>query len=169
MTVDVMTLRRESADFTKTLSRRNYVEVFASGLVVALFGVRFFAASTLLESWGAGLVVIGAIVIAILIAKRGVAPIAEPATSTHEFLEQRREELLYQARLLRWVPVWYIGPLVPGMGLLTLDAWQTTTSTSQFLAGFLAPIAIILVGVIGLNAVAARRLQAQAENLPTLG
>ena len=98
-----------------------------------------------------------------------MAPIAEPATSTQEFLAQRREELLYQARLLRQVPVWYIGPFLPGFGLLTLDAWMTTPSTSLFLAVFLAPMVLILAGVIGLNVRAARQLQEQADALPTLG
>ena len=168
MTVDIAALRQQSLDFNQSLTRRNHVEAVAGAIVIALFGANLFNASTLLESLACGLIIAGALFVVGFMYTRGKAPAVEPAVSTREFLDQRRHELKYQARLLRWVPVWYIGPLMPGFSLLIADAWLSAPTTSTFLVSFLLPIGTVLALVIGLNVIASRRLEREASELPTL-
>lgn len=168
MSVDVMSLRRDSTAFNMTINRRNQIEVFAAGLVVAIFGVRAMASGNTLEIVGSWLIVAGAIVVAGVMLARGHTPTSEPAHSTRAFLEQRREELAYQARLLRWVPVWYVGPLLPGLAVLSVDAWFTYDAIMRYLGLFVLPSVVVISVVIGLNLKAARDLQSQADAVPTL-
>lgn len=164
--VDVDALRRDAVRFERTIRRRNLVEVFAAGLVVAVFGAGAVARGPDGAGLGLALVALGGLVIAAVIVLRGEGPRPRPGESTARFLDGYREEMLYQARLLRWVPLWYLGPFVPGMALffgsrLRSGAPGPTLATAVF-------VALVFAGVAALNLATARRLERSAEAIPRL-
>lgn len=164
--IDLDALQRSARDLERTVRRRNLVEVFASGLVVAFLGAAAVDAGPNLEGLALGLIAAGALVVAVTILLRGEAPRAGTAMGTADFLSAYREELRYQARLLRWVPVWYLGPFLPGAVLLVAAMALDGATGAAWLGGlFVAGLFALLAG---LNLFAARGLSRTADRVPVL-
>ena len=137
MDVDLNALRAAHTKFERDVSRRNLIEVFAAGLVIATFAGMAWTADAPLTAAGAALIAVGAGVVTLVLITRGRAPDPEPAQSTSSFVAQRREALKYQATLLRWVPAWYLSPLVPGAVMFAGGhvAWPRTVGGAHLVVG----------------------------------
>jgi hypothetical protein len=85
-----------------------------------------------------------------------------------EHLAAHRRELEHQARLLRQVPSWYVGPLVPGLALiLGLTVVESEGVARLGVLGAAVFVAVTLVAVVLLNRRAAEQLEAEARVLET--
>ncbi len=160
--VDLDAIRRRAARFRRQIAVRNLVEVFAAGIVVAGFSALAWLADDPLRLWGHAAVAVGGLVIAGIVIARGEAPAAAPAASTAEFLAAERDALRYQARLLRWVPLWYLGPLIPGSILLTIAAWVDEPARGMLL---LFVFSAVFAFVAVLNRAKGRELADRADVL----
>jgi len=84
--------------------------------------------------------------------------VAPPATD-----RPPRDEMLRQARLLEWVPLWYLAPLVPGVVALLVIAGRN----GGFRAGLVGVVfAAVFAAVAWLNRRGAAYLRALAEQAP---
>lgn len=165
--VDVRGIRKSNRTFRRQIALRNGVELFAAGVVVAWFGARAVATD---DPWAAlafGLCSLGGLIVGGLIWWRGDSPEAEPEDSLAAFVDEHRAALLYQARLLETVPLWYIGPLLPGLGLL-LFLRTPAPGEDGFGTGLMVIACNIafLAFVIAINRSAARQMRRKAEALP---
>lgn len=170
MTVDVIDLRSRQAELDRDVARRNQRELFAGGLVVAIFGARAlwaWSGGSLWEAVGSGMVVAGALFVSWWILTRGQPLAPEPAVDTRTFLEQRQAELLHQAALLEAVPYWYLGPILPGLAVLTVADWPGSEGGVALVVWSLGAVALVglTVGIAWLNLRAARQLRAEAAEL----
>jgi hypothetical protein len=164
VTADTTAIARRAAELDRTLNRRNGLELLAAGVVIAAFGGQALFAADLLHAAGPALTVVGALVVAGGLLRRGRAPAADPAAPTLRHLDAHRRELEHQAALLRAVPLWYLGPLLPGMAL-TLGVRLVDTDGAPAVWATIGLCAVFFVGVGWLNLRAARALEAEAEAL----
>ena len=166
MIIELDRLHKDAASLNRTLHRRNLREVFAGALVATLFGIGAFLATDTLVVVGASLVSAGALVVSVMVYVRGVAPPVFASNSSRGYLAQYRSELEHQARLLKWVPAWYIGPLLPGVILCEVALYVSSGLPGWVIALHYLFAAALLVGVVVLNLRASRQLQQQANALP---
>ncbi len=161
---DMKLIQKKAQQLEVTVSRRNLREVFAAGIVIVLFLASALGATDPLLQVGAALVAAGAAVVAALIYFRGHSPTAHVGGSMEEFVREYDRELAYQARLLRRVPLWYLGPLAPGMALMTASAVVGNLPVGLVVGGVQA----VVFGLVAwLNFAAARQLEARRKALPT--
>jgi len=73
-----------------------------------------------------------------------------------------RAEMRRQARLLRWVPLWYLAPLLPGMALVF---WSERAGSPVKAAIAAGGIVLVFAFVAWLNVRAARQLERDADAL----
>jgi general stress protein CsbA len=160
--------------FERTIRRRNGIEYAAGVMVIALFGagaVAAFAIGEWLLALGPLMVIAGALVLMANLRRRGSNLERRPEDSCAAHL---RRQLAHQCAALRSVPVWYIGPLVPGvlvfLGTVAFKVAQQA-GWSVALAGMAGPAAAVLgifAAVIALNLWAASRLDRQISELDNL-
>ena len=164
-------LMERTSSFERQVRRRNRLEYFAGGFVIALtipLVVLFVGIGLMGMAVSMALVAIGVLVVLWNLHRRASAEVRRPEEEcrTHLLTQYRR-----QADALRKVPLWYIGPLVPGvlgvyttvgfMALGQADAWDIAENIGVPLAATLAFFGF----VIWLNLRAARKLAEQAEEL----
>ena len=180
-TLNLTAARNEADKLDRSLHRRNLLEMTVGVGLMGFFGLSGGQAlyegalgrglAMLLLTAGVGLVVH-------TFRTRGRAPRATPDQGTAGFLAAYRAELSWQAALLRDVPRWYLGPLVPGVvALYAAVVWPQLSQlpTDEMGAallvaavpGLLVPGAVFL-GIAWLNRSAARKLEEQLEGLPEL-
>ncbi len=170
MTYDIAALRAEATHFHSTIRRRNLVESFAGGLVVASFGLMaLFGGLPPLVATGAALCSVAGLFVVWMFVARGEGPDPVLHANTAEFVRAQREALEYQARLLDGVAWWYIAPFAPGVSLITIGAMLNTGGDARGLATVAAlsilPAVVVTVWVLRSNAQAARDLREQADRL----
>ncbi len=164
MIADLDTLRRDSNTFQQTIRKRNYVEVFAAGLVVAIFARSAWLETDLLLRLSTASMALGGVFVAWKFITQGDSPSAEPARTTAAFVAARRAELEYQARFLDGIFGWYIAPFVPGFLGVSLAVYLA--------AGFTAAlptmgVIVVISGSIWMaNLDAAKKLRTEAAELP---
>ena len=160
--------------FERVIRRRNCIEYAAGVLVIALFGAGAIAAVAIGElamALGPLLVIAGALVLMWNLRRRGSNLERRPEDSCAAHL---RRQLAHQSAALRSVPVWYIGPLVPGvlvfLGTVTFKVAQRAGWSVAFsgIAGPAAAVLGIFAAVIALNLWAASRLDRQISELDSL-
>lgn len=148
----------------RTVSRRNRREFVAAALVAPVFLFYAWFFPHWLTKLGALLTVAGTGVLVWQLHTRASArPL--PAALADSLLQFHRGELVRQRDALRSVWRWYIAPLVPGM-VLFLCGRQVEIGRWQ--PGVFVVAALLLVGVVLLNHLAARRLQRQIDVLDGL-
>ena len=160
--------------FERVIRRRNGIEYAAGVLVIALFGagaIAAFAIGEWLLALGPLLVIAGALALMWNLHRRGSNLERHPEDSCVAHL---RRQLAHQSVALRSVPVWYIGPLVPGVlvffGTVTFKVAQQA-GWSVALSGIAGPASGalgIFAAVIALNRWAASRLDRQIADLDSL-
>ena len=92
-------------------------------------------------------------------------PNADPSADTAAYLNAHRDELRHQIKLLRWVPLWYLGPLVPGAIATVIHDFGLTATG----ADCLRVVAVFFLGVTWANHLAANKLQTEHNALSALG
>ena len=122
MTVDLSQLTARDDLFNSRIRWRNRRETAAGVLVLAAFGAAAVAAPIPVVQVSAALLCAGVLVVLGILHLRGAPEGPPPAdVDTDAFLARYTAHLRREAKLLSWVPLWYIGPLVPGV--LLLEGW----------------------------------------------
>lgn len=165
------TCSQRATRFERTIRRRNGMEYAAGLLVIALFGagtIASLARGEWLLALGPLLVAMGALAMMANLARRGSNLERRPEDSCAAHL---RRQLAHQSAALRSVPIWYIGPLVPGVlvlfGVVTFKVAQRA-GWPIALSGIAGPAAVVLgifAAVIALNLWAARSLDCEIADL----
>jgi len=164
-----MELVIERADkFQRKIRFRNFTEYMAAAAVVAWAGsFALRAGPPLMMRAGMALIAVGALVVASLLRLHGHAARAEPplAGPTAEVVGWHRSELERQRDLLRKVPLWYLGPFVPGLVVFFAGGWLASPDNRLRIALTGLLTAAVFAGVAALNARAARKLDEQIVEL----
>ena len=159
-------LAAAGARIERTVRGRNLRELIAGALVIPCFAAIAVLGGDAVTQLGGGLVALGTLVVLATIWRRGrTGP--RPADLAADGLTWQIAELTGERDLLRSVPRWYLGPLVPGMIVLL---WGHARGVSSpFEALVLAGVALVQVGVFGgvaaLNHRASRELDARLAEL----
>lgn len=177
--IDMEALKKRGSKLRRNVRFRNALETAAAGVVLYVVGGDTYAALTRgnhLTALGGALLMAGVAVVVAVLWKRGSnAPPPEIDAPTSEQIAFHRRALVRQRDLLRSVPRWYLGPLVPG--LLVLAAAQAlrapvdgsllspALARAALLAGDLALFALLFGAIAWLNARAARKLDAEIAAL----
>ena len=151
----------------RTLHLRNVIEYVAGVLVMAAFGFIAAVRDDVLVRAAAGLIVVGVVLALWQLHRRASAA---PVPAEGDLMAFHRQQLTRQLAALRSVPLWYLGPLVPGMALFAYtrfrdlppgEFWPAALGTAWIVANF---------GVIWLiNHLAARKLARQLRDLDRIG
>ncbi|MEL7689643.1 hypothetical protein [Citromicrobium bathyomarinum] len=164
-------LMNRTSSFERQVRRRNVIEYLAGALVIALtipMVALFVSIGFTGMALSMALVALGVIIVLWNLRRRASAEVRRPEVEcrTHLLAQYRR-----QADALRKVPLWYIGPLIPGVlavyatiGLRAVgqvEAWDIVRNLGIPLAATLAFFGF----VIWLNLRAARKLAEQAKAL----
>lgn len=181
LTFDPAALRQEARSLDRSLRRRNALELVVGAGLLLVFGASFLrrlAEPDPAMAAAIGIMWVGVVGVMVGIWRRGRAPRADRGDDTLGFLAAHRAELAWQVDLLRDVPRWYVGPLVPGfVAVYAVRAWQRlhglpleeALARSGPVVGGLVFTGVVIAGVIWINRLGARRLQARLEALPELG
>jgi hypothetical protein len=165
--IDMELVMKSAAKFQRQIRIRNVMEYAAGGFVMvwaAHFALR--APAPPLEKAGMVLLGLGALMVVTVLRRRGHAggdpPLAAP---TGELVAWHRSELARQRDLLRSVPLWYLGPFVPGMLLTFFGRWQANPEQLESLVVSFATVVLVFGGVWFLNVVGARKLERKIREL----
>jgi len=165
--IDMELVINSATKFQRKIRRRNFLE-YAGGAVVVAWTAHFAvsAPAPLLERIGTALIGVGALLVVTVLRRRGHAggdpPLAAP---TGELLAWHRSELARQRDLLRSVPLWYLGPFVPGLLLTFLGRWLANPEQSRPLALSFGFVVLVFGGVWVLNVVGAKKLDRKLHEL----
>ncbi|WP_437902666.1 hypothetical protein WME95_29315 [Sorangium sp. So ce327] len=177
--IDMEALKTRGSKLRRTVRARNALESAAAIAALYALGAQAYAALAAgdhLSALGAALLMAGLLVVIGVLWKRG-SNLRPPALDapTSEQLAFLRRALARQRDLLRAVPRWYLGPLVPGLVVLLVTAAlrfplgegipHATLARAALLAGHLALVALVFGGIAWLNARAARKLDAELAAL----
>ncbi len=165
---------KRASKFERTIHRRNLIEYAAGVFIAALMGASGVGAFIKGEALiGASLLitVLGVFVVMWGLHKRGSNLQRHPEDPCLVHLRRQYER---QFEALRAVPLWYIGPLVPGVTLLYLAVTARVAETIGWIdaLGGIASSAGITFGIFGLVALAnwfaARSLKQKIDEIDAL-
>lgn len=168
-------IERQATTFQRTIRVRNGLEYAAGALAAGLFArTALDDATPVLLRAAALLTLAGVVVVVTNLWLRGHAAAEQPGpgTPTAVVLAWHRAQLVRQLELLRRVPVWYLGPLVPG---LALHLVASAVASAEHPGGVVAVVisAAVIAGVLGavawVNRRAARKLEETIAALPLDG
>lgn len=144
------------------IRRRDLVENLAAVFVIIFFGRWAISVPDRAQQVGATVVVLGAVVvIAVMWFGRRLFKEADMAATPREACALQLQAVERQQRMLRWVPVWYIGPV--GVGVVCI---AFATMEGMGLVCYLIFCAILFIGIAYMNARAATKtLQPEIEKL----
>lgn len=170
MSVDA--IRLKAGKYRSKIQWRNAREYVAVVFVVVFFGLQFAHAPNSLARVAYGLIIAASLYIAWHLYTNGSSrrlPANLGLTSSIDF---HREELVRQRDLVRGVPRWYLGPMIPGMTLLMLSIGLTNPGRVKHFGwvfgGFSAFVVLVFAGVWRLNVRAARKIQKRIDELDQL-
>ena len=165
---------RRTDRLTRNVRIRNAIEYVAGALVIVLFGgsaVGAMIKGEWLIGFSLALVVAGTLVILWNLHKRASNLVRLPEEAC---LAHLRRQYAHQYAALRAVPLWYIGPLVPGVALLYIAIGTRVAERTDFVTtieGLLGPAAVTF-GIFGVfiaaNLLAARGLKRKIAELDAL-
>lgn len=179
--IDMEALKKRGSKLRRNVRARNALESAAAAVVLYFLGRQTYtalAAGDHLSALGGALLMAGVVVVVVVLWRRGsnVRP-PELDAPTSEQIAFHRRAIVRQRDLLRSVPRWYLGPLVPGVLVLSVaealraplgEALPHPTLTRvAMVAGEVAILAIVFGAVAWLNARAARKLDAEIATLDT--
>ncbi|NCG19791.1 MAG: hypothetical protein GWP91_12350 [Rhodobacterales bacterium] len=165
--LDLDSFQQQANRLQHGVVQRNRIEIAAGVFVVVGFSMGGVLAPTPGAALGPGLCALGGALVTAFIYLRGtLGPSnADPSADTAAYLNAHRDELRHQIKLMRWVPLWYLGPLVPGViATVIYDFGLTATG-----AGYLGVVAVFFLGVTWANHLAANKLQTEHNALSALG
>ena len=160
--------------FERKIRRRNALEYLAGGLVGVAFMVSSVAAAMVQEwliSSGMALCAMGFVMVLWGLSCRASNLLRRPEDAC---LTHLRRQYQRQYEALRKVPLWYIGPLVPGMTLFYFAVLARSAEHMGWLAaleelgGPAGATVAVFIGVALVNWWAARRLKQDIARLDAL-
>jgi hypothetical protein len=162
-------IRRRARKLQRRVARRNLREYAAAFVVVAFFGWALIHRLHPLERTGLALCIAGVLYVCYRLHRSGSAKGLPQEAGSTAGLQFYRRELERQRDLLRGVWRWYIGPLIPGLAVLTLASAIVNPGhlghPRLFAAGYAAFAGLVLYLIGKWNRRAAARLQRQIEEL----
>lgn len=171
-------IRRASGKFARRISRRNLREYAAGALVIPAFIYFLIHFDVFLLRLGSALIIAGVLVVLAQIHKRASAKTLPQEIDAKSCIEFHRSELARQRDLLLSVWKWYLLPLAPGFAVFVTGQYQAVVSQPKLhaqigsfrlqLGLYLAACAVFCVILVRINRAAARRLQAQIDELDAL-
>jgi hypothetical protein len=167
--LDLVDLRRQAQRCQKAITSRNRREYAGCLFVVLFFGWWALSAHSLAAGLGPAMLVVGALVIAYRLHTRGRAQTPPPDALAATTIAFYRKELERQRDLLRSAWRWYVGPMIPGFAFdLAQEAITRPTPRHLLFLGILAAVLLlIIVVVLAVNWVGARKLDEQLRALPS--
>lgn len=166
MDLDMKSVIENAERFQQKIRGRNSIE-YAAASVLVIWTVVFAARSdaALAIKAGVGLIALGGLGAAIVLRLRGHGAEGKPpvASTTRDVLSWHRSELVRQRDLLRSVPLWYLGPFVPGLVLLAVGAWLAHPDKGVRISFSGVLVLVVFVGVAYMNLRAARKLDEQID------
>jgi hypothetical protein len=166
--LDMQLVINQAQQFQRKIRVRNLTEYLGCAILVAWTGsVALRSAAPPLIRAGAILLALGALAVAIILRLRGHAAKREPPLTapTEEALSWHRAELVRQRDLLRGAPLWYLGPLVPGVAATLLGAGLASPGQGLRIALSAALVVVVFIGIALLNLRAAKKLDRQIAEL----
>jgi len=165
-------LRRKAKQFHGKILWRNLREYLAVLAVAALFGFEFWRTTDVLARAGFALTIAGMLYLVWQLYRKGSSRALPAEMGLASGLEFFKRELERQRDLLQNVGKWYLGPLVPGLAIITIASARSNPGHLRHFALFLALysliVAFIFVSIWKFNRRAARKLQRQIEELDAL-
>ncbi len=162
-------LRRKASAFQKRIGRRNLREYIGAGFVIPTFSWMFFKNPDPVARIGFGLTVIATCWIVYHLHKRGSAQAVPAELGASTYLQFHRRELERQRDLVGGIWRWYLGPLAPGMAILTISGILNSPPARRWFAIGYAVFAVLLFwGVGAMNQKAARKLDSKIAGLRLL-
>ena len=171
---DPATCAVQATKFERQIRRRNWIEYAAGVLVTFLFGgtaISAFAKGELLIGLSAAMIIAGTGLVLWSLHKRASNLDRRPEDRCLDHLRRQYE---HQYRALRDVPLWYIGPFIPGLVLFYVAIVASTaevTGWGSALKAAVTPMSITF-GIVALVALAnwlgARALKRKIEQLDAL-
>ena len=165
---------KRASRFERQVFWRNAVEYAAGALVIVLFtgmAVLGFSNGETLIGVAGIMIALGTMVVLWGLAKRASNLEQRPEDPCLLHLRRQYE---HQYNALRSVPVWYLGPLVPGLlmffAAITIGAAETLgwLRALEGTAGYFATMVGLFAAIAFLNAFAARSLRRRIEALDAL-
>jgi len=170
---DAMSLAAIHANARKLetrVQRRNAIEYVSCGIVLVAFAPALLKTTSWMIQGGAGLLMLGVLVVAWQLHRRG--SVEATPNAGEGLVDSYRRQLIRQRDALRSVGLWYLGPLTPGLVLMMTGfwfwpppRWQTQAQHHIGLAIMYAVMVLLWVGVWALNQWGARRLQKMIDQL----
>ena len=155
-------LRVKAAKFQSRIRWRNLREQAACLFVITVFGAMSWKTPQTVPRIAFALIMAGAIYVAWHIQKWGSPKVLPADLGRANCVRFYRDELERQCNLLRSIWKWYLGPLIPGMGLFVIYVIWVVPSDRRWFPISYAVAAAALFWLIGwLNQRAARRLEGQ--------
>lgn len=166
---------RKNADVFQTqIRRRNLREIVAAAVVLLVFGFYTWVLPGWTIKTGSVLVMVGTLCIIWQLRRRASA-VSLRESSGMALLEFHRQQLVRQRDAAKSVAWWYIGPVIPGVVMMTLGRYfqfhapgRTLAWDHQIIILCSAIVALTFVIVWLLNAWAAERLQRRIDDLDKL-
>lgn len=158
----------QAEKFQRKIRFRNLTEYVAcAGLVAWAASFTLRSAAPPVIKAGVVLIALGGLAVTAILRLRGHAATRELSLTapTREALGWHRSELVRQRDLLRAVPLWYLGPFVPGVATTLVGGWLTNPGQGLRVALSAAFVALVFAGVALLNLRGARKLDQQIEEL----
>ena len=161
---DIEDIQRRAHQFERKIHRRNLAEWAASAFVLVWFGHLAVVAESTLIAVGNAMVALSAVGISVyLFAKGRVDKQVDPAASTQGFLQAHAESIQAQARLLRTVPLWYLGPMGVGLAVLMTGHFQLAGAGDWNFWVAVGVVAVVFAVVAWINHRAAVKLEQKAD------
>ncbi len=160
-------LQKQANTFQRRIAWRNGTEYAAGVLVIAVFAFYIKAFPFWLMRLGSAMIIVGSLVLMWQMRRRASSQRTPGSGADMSCLDFHRAALVRQRDALRSVWLWYVGPLVPGMVVFRYGVETALDASAPFARGWIAnlTIALVLLIVIGINLLAARKLQRQIDKL----
>jgi hypothetical protein len=160
-------LRRRAGTFHRRIWLRNLSEYLASAFVVAVFGWQVVTAPSLAAKVGPALIVAGTAFIVYRLRTRGSSRPLPPEAVAGASSRFYRDQLERQRVLTSTVWRWYLGPLVPGLATMLIQAALARPEPARLIKlGVFAAVCALMFFVIGkANQMAARKLEQEIRAL----
>ena len=164
---NMQVLMTEATKFQSTIKQRNAAEYLAGVFVAGFFAVHALGDDPIIVRAGALLLVVGTGVVMANIRLRGHAANQAPPVSgpTGDLVDWHRRELQRQLVLLRNVPLWYLGPFVPGLVLFLVGGLVAKPEGWTVFLVVLAVMVATFGGIAWLNRRGAKKLESQIRDL----
>lgn len=165
---DMQAVLKESRRFQRQVRYRNLSEYVAAGALAVWAAMSALKPDTPpLVKGGVVLMALAGLGVAVMVRVRGRAAPSRPplAAPTTEVMRWHRAELTKQRDLLRGVPLWYLGPFVPGIAVAFAGAWLERPDQGLRIGLTAVAVLVVFAGVTGLNQRAVRKLDDQIRLL----